>query len=272
MPRAQTNKLYRTFVKGLITEAGFLTYPEDASTDELNTVLHKKGNRTRRLGMDYEDGSIPRIMPGFDADAVTTEYLWKAVDNEATINFVCLQVGNIIHFFNADAVPFSSGKKTFTIDLSLYKSPAATTDNIKSQNVEMIAGKGFLFIAQEYIDPLSVEYDPATDTINVVKIVIVIRDFDGVNDGLANDQEPNILTPEHFYNLRNQGWVTPGTEVTIPTEPPPEGGGTPENPAPSDPGTDGTVPYVAPSHEYYDPYTGYERPYRPHDREGINID
>lgn len=38
-------------VRGLITEAGRLTFPEDASVYEINFVLHPSGVRQRRLGM-----------------------------------------------------------------------------------------------------------------------------------------------------------------------------------------------------------------------------
>ena len=55
MPRAKATKLYRNFVKGLITEASELTYPENASIDELNTIIERKGNRVRRLGFEYEN-------------------------------------------------------------------------------------------------------------------------------------------------------------------------------------------------------------------------
>jgi hypothetical protein len=68
-----------------------------------------------------------------------------------------------------------------------------------------------------------------------------MRDFDGVNDGLAIDQEPSTLSKEHHYNLMNQGWVSPGsgTPGGLP------GGGT------RNPGT------------YIDPYTGNTIPYNP---------
>src|SRR5690242_1373810 len=105
--RGQLNKLYRSFNKGLITEAGFLNYPEDASTDELNTVLYKSGNRSRRLGIDYEEDSIPsdfvNITPGLDT--VTTEYLWKAPDDKGALNFLVVQVENYLHFFDMSKSP-----------------------------------------------------------------------------------------------------------------------------------------------------------------------
>jgi hypothetical protein len=41
----------------------------------------------------------------------------------------------------------------------------------------------------------------------------LIRDFEGLDDELAVDEEPSTLSAEHHYNLKNQGWVptTPST-------------------------------------------------------------
>jgi hypothetical protein len=41
---------FNTFVKGIITEAGPLTYPDGASLDEANFVLNRDGSRQRRFG------------------------------------------------------------------------------------------------------------------------------------------------------------------------------------------------------------------------------
>ncbi len=51
---ALTEKVYRSFIKGLVTEASPLTFPENASIDEQNFVLNRDGSRSRRLGIDYE--------------------------------------------------------------------------------------------------------------------------------------------------------------------------------------------------------------------------
>ena len=44
MPQSLTQRVVNTFVKGLITEAGELTFPPDASVDELNCVLSRDGS------------------------------------------------------------------------------------------------------------------------------------------------------------------------------------------------------------------------------------
>ena len=83
MSRAETAKIYRTFVKGLITEASPLTYPENASIDEDNMILYRKGNRSRRLGIDFESGYSLLILDG-ESDAVAGDVLPSDTDTGST--------------------------------------------------------------------------------------------------------------------------------------------------------------------------------------------
>ena len=59
MPQRLSQKVVNTFIKGLITEAGELTFPEDASIDELNCLLERDGSRRRRLAVEVEDSNVP---------------------------------------------------------------------------------------------------------------------------------------------------------------------------------------------------------------------
>ena len=45
-------------VLGLITEAGRMTFPENASVFERNFVLNPSGKRERRLGLELQGGLI----------------------------------------------------------------------------------------------------------------------------------------------------------------------------------------------------------------------
>ena len=63
MPRQTVPAEVNTFVKGLITEASPLTFPENASLDELNFILNKDGSRQRRLGMEFRPDSVNLTLP-----------------------------------------------------------------------------------------------------------------------------------------------------------------------------------------------------------------
>lgn len=215
MPRPVQNKLYQRFNKGLITEAGPLTYPEDASTDELNTVIKFKGSRSRRLGLDYEPSSVPAVIADLTDSEFISEFEWKGVDNHADINFLVIQVNRTLHFFDMDAVPITSAPKAFTVDLTTYIAPFASPTQVDETPVQMACGKGYLFVVSPYIEPILIDYSPEFDSIDVLKIIIKIRDFDGVDDGLSNEDQPTTLSNKHYYNLRNQGWVQPGPNGVV---------------------------------------------------------
>lgn len=208
MARAKQNNIYRNFVRGLITEASYLTYPENASLDERNTVISRKGNRTRRLGMSYRDFTfVPGFDLGYSEFDARAEFVWKVVDNNAQANFLVLQRGQKILFFDTGVEPISEGKKTFEIDLSAYYRPGLISYPF-NDTCQFAYGKGFLFIVHRDLEPLAVRYNRAMDSIVVTKISILVRDFEGLDDGLANDEEPTTLTKPHHYNLTNQGWIT----------------------------------------------------------------
>lgn len=204
-------------MKGLVTEASPLTYPEDTSYDELNTILSRKGSRTRRLGIDYLVNTITPELEVTENDIGQNEYIWTTVSQKPSINFLVIQKGLSVHFFDMSTNVSADSHKTFTIDLAPHVISSWNVSDAARQVYQMASGKGFLFIVGRAINPIVVEYDSFYDTIRVTKLNILIRDFDGLNDGLANDEEPTNLTKEHHYNLLNQGWLygtTTGAEWT----------------------------------------------------------
>lgn len=211
MARAKTNRLYRTFVKGLITEASPLTYPEDATISEDNCEIFRKGNRSRRLGVGYESEnarlssySVPAASIGQRA---TRTYRWESAAQKGNINFLVHRIGSALYFYDMAFDTLSAGLKPFSVDLSVFQAENST--NFASSEISMVGGKGYLFVVGSSINPFLVEYNPQTDTISTQRIYVQIRDFKGVDDGLANDEEPTTLSNAHKYNLMNQGWVDP---------------------------------------------------------------
>lgn len=216
MARAEATKLYRTFVKGLITEAGPLTYPEDATIAESNMTLYRTGNRSRRLGIGLESTDKASFNTSSTTAAIT-EYRWDAVNNNSALTFAVMQIGLSLFFFNASVEPLVDGQKSFSIDLTPYV--VAGTVDPQNYMVSMASGRGILYVGGEVIEPVEVTYNEAIDTITSRRIYVQIRDFKGLADGLANDEEPTTLSSEHNYNLLNQGWFDPdgggtGSSVT----------------------------------------------------------
>lgn len=212
MATTQATKDYNTFVKGIITEANALTYPENASIDEENFVLNRDGSRQRRLGMDFEadytlSSNITNVT--FEDQAVTV-HEWRNADNSGLYNFAVVQVGVTLYFYDLTAASLSDNLKAFTVDLNTYKTSYATS--IGSNPISGDTGKGVFYVVSKDTEPFYIEYDSGSDTISVTQIDIMKRDFLGVEDSLAVDTRPSSLSSEHEYNLLNQGW--PSDKVT----------------------------------------------------------
>jgi len=120
MPQSLTQKVVNTFVKGLITEAGELTFPENASVDELNCDLRRDGSRRRRLAAKVEDS---RVLSSFTVSTSTRFHTgkWENVGGQSGLEFLVLQVGSTLRFYNKSNLPYSSHEIAETVDLSTYE-------------------------------------------------------------------------------------------------------------------------------------------------------
>lgn len=196
MTQQTTKKEYNTFVKGIITEAGPLTYPENASLDEENCVLNRDGSRQRRLGMDFEDDFVLRNVTVLADDAIAS-FRWFNAANDTDNQLVVVQAGQSLLVFDGNAISISANLLA-TVDLSAYitgKTP-----------IQAASGLGYFYITGGTDTPVYLTFNPATNAVTATPIIIRIRDFFGVDDGLAVDAEPVSLSTEHQYNLQNQGW------------------------------------------------------------------
>lgn len=225
MAQASQTKNSFSFVKGLITEASALTFPEEASLDEDNFQLLRDGSRARRLGADYEDNFVLNdsgLEPSFlTIPAVSRSFSWKNVSQKESLSFLAIQIGNLIHFHDTSTLgtPTSGNKHAFVLNLDDHLvAPGGTTLYTPAS---FSSGKGFLFINTGTTEPLYVKYDVEEDTFEVVPYILNIRDFDGVEDLIGGTPidvsfRPVDASDNHLYNLRNQGWPR---EFTLSSQP-----------------------------------------------------
>jgi hypothetical protein len=197
MTQQAARKEYNTFVKGIITEAGPLTYPENASIDEENCVLHRDGSRQRRLGMDFEDDYVLRNVTVLSDDAIAC-FRWFNAANDVDNQLAVVQAGQKLLIFNAAASSISADYIT-TIDLS----PDVTGKEV----LGTACGMGYFFVTGGITTPFYLSYNPATNTVTKTTYTIKIRDIFGVDDSLDVDENPVALSTAHNYNLLNQGWT-----------------------------------------------------------------
>ena len=113
-------KAVNQIVKGLITEAGELTFPENASTDERNCDLRRDGSRRRRQGVNSETNAVLSTFTIADADVVSSG-TWENVGGTASLEYLIIQVGSTLYFYNKATTPVSANVVTNTVDLSAHE-------------------------------------------------------------------------------------------------------------------------------------------------------
>lgn len=204
-----------TFIRGLITEATALTFPENASIDEDNMVLNRDGSRQRRLGMDYEDSAVVTDT-GEDPLTFDNFYVgsteWKNVNNSATVSFGVVQIGNELWFVDLFADTLSTAILNGGVPVALDE--ATIGKDISGLTKLSIAPvNGSLIVTSEELTlPLLFEYSEEDDEFAVSDIILEVRDIWGVYDTLNTDERPPTLETDHQYNLLNQGW--PSSKIT----------------------------------------------------------
>jgi len=104
MAQSLTQKTVNNFVKGLITEAAELTFPEGASVNELNCDLRRDGSRRRRQGVALESNNVLSSFTISDSDRVNTGN-WVNVGGNASLEFLVVQKGNTLYFYNKAELP-----------------------------------------------------------------------------------------------------------------------------------------------------------------------
>lgn len=194
------------FNKGLVTEAGELTFPEGASVDELNCSLERDGSRRRRLGIAYENNYVLDDTATMANGLTTSVHVWQNAGTIAGLNLVVVQLGALLHFYTESTGALSANKKGFTVPLTTFKRPDAASAGVASIQTASIQGK--LVVASEDIDTFVIEYDGNTDTVTPAAIKFRVRDFEWQGDVSAYEEElaTGSVTDAREYDTLNTGW------------------------------------------------------------------
>lgn len=215
------------FNKGLITEAGPLTFPDDASLVDENFVLLKDGSRKRRLGLDYEDDHVPRIasdssdeVEGVDPLPIMASHMWKNPTQTGSFDIVVVHADQYLYFYNSKAEPISGTPIATTVGpIDPISLPA---DYVRGTSISVASIRGQLVVTFGGDSFLVLTYDEETEQISASVERIKVRDVWGIESIYDVDERPAI-TPttlvddtqtvaldadlvQHVYNLRNQGW------------------------------------------------------------------
>lgn len=185
MGQATGSALYNTFTKGLITDSSNLNSDPNSIKDGYNFYLTNRGTLEKRLGLS-EETSFATSTYTSESDLVISEATtfdgkkWYLIYDKTTRDFSVRDAAD-----DSEAI-------------------SKTVDGIDTE-VSFSYNDRFILVTSTWQYNFVLEYNGTvwTDEGNVE---VFVRDFDGVDDGLATDERPSTLEDLHRYNLENQGW------------------------------------------------------------------
>lgn len=207
MPKKQQKVEVNNFIRGLITEASPLNFPDSASLDEENFELNRDGTRDRRLGMDFESGYTLRSAPAPFATVDPSNsvvYKWIAVNGNADLNLLVIQSNRSLDFYDLGFTNIST---------SGYKGRTTIPAFPENKQFSFTSAEGRLVVAAGASTIAIVEYDGTTFSVTYTEILV--RDVWGVEETALPLYETDptfrnaVNPPSHVYNLQNQSWGIP---------------------------------------------------------------
>ncbi len=204
------SSIENSFTGGLKTEFTGLNFPENACTEASNCFFGIVGDVQRRGGINYETNHVLNTQS--TAGKAINTYKWNNVGGDGTTQIIVTQTGGTLEFYLATNAtinnPLSTQLLSTTIDVSAFLATNAILAFDPTIECQFSDGNGYLFVFNSQCDPIYVTYNSGNQTVTPNRINIQIRDFAGVPDGLDLKTRPTTLSPEHAYNLDNQGWGT----------------------------------------------------------------
>ena len=201
MPQSLIQKTVNNFVKGLITEAAELTFPESASVNESNCDLRRDGSRRRREAVAVESNAVLSSFTISNSEIVGTG-TWINVGGNAALEFLVVQKGNTIFFYNKAELPYSDQVISGSISLATYEFAGSIgSNNVKCQYASI---NGTLIISSGAIDTIVASYDGTN--VSVSSIAFKTRDFEWQGD---TDTYPEEAASDaiRLYDTTNAGWT-----------------------------------------------------------------
>lgn len=200
-----TQKVINTFIKGLITEKGELTFPPDASVDELNCDLRRDGSRSRRLGAELEGSYSLSSFSMTDTSIIVTDN-WVNVGGQSGLEFLVVQVGAGLKFYHKSTLPYSGHQESPTINLATYEvSGGVGASNAQCQFTSI---NGALIVASPAINTIYITRDNTTGALTTTQITFYSRDFEWLGDKRSYATSATSASASRQYDTYNSGWTT----------------------------------------------------------------
>lgn len=205
MAQSLIQRTVNTFVKGLITEASELTFPENASVDELNCALSLDGTRRRRKALTYEpDHVLSDIVVPKGTLVHTLD--WYNVAGQANLEFLVVQVGATVYFYEKALDPLSGNKFANSLNLNTFS--ANNNLSPSEERIQVTSLNGELVVASAALNTFHVEFDTVAKTFSTTVINFKERDFEwqGSDNEITNLYFSTGTSTARTYDAKNVGW------------------------------------------------------------------
>jgi len=202
----KAEKTFNSFVKGLVTEASELTFPEGALVDGENFVLKRDGSLERRLGIDYEN-LYTKVSTGLTenqiAEGRSAFYRWNSPSGDSNLSIGVIRIYNRFWFVDL----LTTNPSSNLLNNGTYiEVPGLTTNDVQFANLN----NQLIIVSQDLPSPLVFTYNTDTKNITSSSISIKIRDLFGVNDGFNPD-----VRPEYAGITTTKVWTANSTDFKV---------------------------------------------------------
>ena len=207
MGRAKTERVYRNFSKGLVTEASGLVFPENAMFAALNVELTKEGYAVKRRGIDLEASYVATAGPASYSSDNLIGYTWQGA-NDAGDDYAVVCIDYTMYIYS-----LSSG--------------TPSSDLVDTVTLPFLCGGCHFSSINQTLVITKAGYYPVryTEEHGLETQDLQVRDYkDATTD--YETERPTFLTRAHEYDLYNRGWkdsaemiLVTGTGIATPMYP-----------------------------------------------------
>lgn len=199
----KAEKTFNSFVKGLVTEASELTFPEGSLVDGENFVLKRDGSLERRLGIDYEN-LFTKVSTGLSdlqiEEGRSSFYRWNSPSGDSSLNIGVIKVYNRFYFIDL----LTANPSSNLLNNGEYiEVPAITTSDVQFANLN----NQLIIVSQDLVNPIAFLYNADTKKVSSGYIYLKIRDLFGVHDGYEAH-----VRPDRGGNDTMKEWVADGAD------------------------------------------------------------
>lgn len=206
MPRAKTFVHNYQFIKGLVTDASPLTFPENTCSELYNFKLNTDGSLELRKGLYsvayvFGDTQYTSTDSRRDTQVVRWDNALPGVDvlvvaDGISLSFhVCATNGiapTVVPTYTGVSIPI------------LFEVPSTASWSPLS----LAPMPGYLIVTSKHTEMGYVTLDATTMVATFVPFRVYERDFEGYFDSNPTTARPEALIDTHAYNLLNRGWST----------------------------------------------------------------